>query len=330
VEKGKVIIRIKDEYELQGGIGKIDLYWSNTGMRLCNRVACCKQNPEFKDSKNQPEELKCKISRADPECGTAEDRRRTVSPAKPQAARMPPGAAWSTGWQAERWGGQAGASEKKTGTMKTRTQIHYNVRLARLFADRQAGVCDVKLSWVWLVLVIFLLALPAQAADPVLVGQWPGWQRGPACGVAVNGHYAYMALGNAGMAVIDVSNPAKPQRVGGCKTGGAAVGVAVSGNYVYVADGSAGLVVIDVSDPANPQLVGGHVTMLGAEGVAVSGKYAYVADGPLGLLVIDVSDPANPRCVGGCDTDGWASGVAVSGNYAYVADGSAGLQVIDV
>jgi len=34
MEKGKVIIRIKDEYELQGGIGRIDLYWSNTGMRL--------------------------------------------------------------------------------------------------------------------------------------------------------------------------------------------------------------------------------------------------------------------------------------------------------
>jgi hypothetical protein len=37
--------------------------------------------------------------------------------------------------------------------------------------------------------------------------------------------------------VIDVSDPANPQRVGGYDTSGSARGVAVSGNYAYVADG---------------------------------------------------------------------------------------------
>jgi hypothetical protein len=128
--------------------------------------------------------------------------------------------------------------------MKTRTQIRYDVRLARLFADRQAGACSVKLSWVWLVLVILLLALPAQAADPVLVGQWPGWQRGTACGVAVKGHYAYMALEEAGMAVIDVSNQAKPRWVSCYGTSGWANDFAVSGNYACVADDNWGLQVL--------------------------------------------------------------------------------------
>lgn len=58
--------------------------------------------------------------------------------------------------------------------------------------------------------------------------------------------------------MIDVSNPASPQRVGGYDTSGsAAVGVAVSGNFAYVADENAGLQVIDVSNPANPRRVGG-------------------------------------------------------------------------
>ena len=35
--------------------------------------------------------------------------------------------------------------------------------------------------------------------------------------------------------VIDVSNPASPQRVGGYDTSGEAYGVAVSGNFAYVA-----------------------------------------------------------------------------------------------
>ena len=36
--------------------------------------------------------------------------------------------------------------------------------------------------------------------------------------------------------MIDVSNPANPQRVGGYDTSGYAHGVAVSGNYAYVAE----------------------------------------------------------------------------------------------
>ncbi len=59
--------------------------------------------------------------------------------------------------------------------------------------------------------------------------------------MAVSGNYAYVADGLAGLQVIDVSNPANPQRVGGYDTSGYAHGVAVSGNYAYVADDYGGL-----------------------------------------------------------------------------------------
>ena len=68
--------------------------------------------------------------------------------------------------------------------------------------------------------------------------------------------------------VIDVSNPASPQRVGGYDTSGYAYGVAASGNFAYVADGTNGLQVIDVSNPATLQRVGGHDTSGEALGVA--------------------------------------------------------------
>jgi hypothetical protein len=119
--------------------------------------------------------------------------------------------------------------------------------------------------------------------------------------------------------VIQVSNPTKPQRVGGCNTIAYAQGVAVSGNYVYVAEGGAGLEVIDVSDPANPRRVGGYDDTRGyARDVTVSGNYAYVAYDYAGLEVIDVSNPANPQRVVGYDTRGYAEAVSVSGSYAYV------------
>ena len=167
----------------------------------------------------------------------------------------------------------------------------------------------------------------ALGVDVVRVG---GCVTGWAQGVAVAGNYAYVADNSGGLQVIDISNPANPQRVGGYDTTGFAYGVAVARNYAYVADYAAGLQVIDISNPANPQRVGGYDTAGLAYGVAVAGSYAYVAYYGAGLQVIDISNPANPQRVGGYDTAGAAVGVAVAGNYAYVADGGAGLQVISI
>jgi len=85
-----------------------------------------------------------------------------------------------------------------------------------------------------------LCALAADL-DPVLRGRWPGFVRGWAQSVAIQNGYAFVAAGGGGLFIIDVSNPANPQRVGGYDTGGEAYGVAVSGNYAYVADGYGGL-----------------------------------------------------------------------------------------
>ena len=171
----------------------------------------------------------------------------------------------------------------------------------------------------------------APRLQPLLPAKWPTFSRGQPYDVKVVGSYAYVVLGQAGLAVFDVSNPANPVQVGGYDTIGFAHSVAVSGNYAYVADSDAGLQVIDVSNPTKCARVGGYDTDGHASNVAVSGNYAYVADADAGLQVIDVSDPTNCVRVGGYDTSGWAWGVAVSGNYAYVADGyDSGLQVIDV
>ena len=160
----------------------------------------------------------------------------------------------------------------------------------------------------------------------------------------MSGNYAYLAgwkygggLEQAGLEVIDVSNPANPQRVGNWMYdfgfGGSdsrVQAVAVRGNYAYVVDAVWGLQVINVSNPANPQWVGGDFASGANLDVAVSGNYAYVADGTLGLRIVNVSNPANPQQVGSYNTSGEAYGVALSGNYAYVADWGAGLQVINV
>ena len=163
---------------------------------------------------------------------------------------------------------------------------------------------------------------------PALVGSYD--TSGYAYGVAVSGTLAYVADGDSGLQIIDVSNPAAPTLRGTYNTSGYAYGVAVSGTLAYVADDDSGLQIIDVSNPAAPTLRGTYDTSGYAWGVAVSGTLAYVADDDSGLQIIDVSNPAAPTLRGTYDTSGYACGVAVSGTLAYVADDDSGLQIIDV
>jgi len=163
-------------------------------------------------------------------------------------------------------------------------------------------------------------------ASPTVVGKTPPLPD-VVRGVYVAGGYAYVADHNAGLRVVDVSNPANPMEVGFYHTPGNVEAVAVAGDYAYVAAG--GLRVVDVSDPTTPVEVGFYEH---GGSVAVAGIYAYIASGN-SLRVVDVSDPFNPEEVGFYDTLASTKGVAVAGDYAYVvfaAEGGSSLQIIDI
>ena len=67
---------------------------------------------------------------------------------------------------------------------------------------------------------------------------------GCARSLTISGSYAYIADGEGGLRIIDVSSPSSPQEVGFFDTDGEAFGVTVNGNYVYVADGDNGMYII--------------------------------------------------------------------------------------
>jgi hypothetical protein len=157
---------------------------------------------------------------------------------------------------------------------------------------------------------------------------------GPSLGVAMAGHYAYVASYEAGFQVVDISDPAHPVTVGSVDTPGAAQDVAIAGNYAYVADGQAGgLQVIDISDPAHPVIVGSLLTPGGPVSVSISGHFAYLAAFRAcnGLVIVDISDPTSPTLASGSDACGtYAYDIAVAGHFAYLADENHGLVVFDV
>jgi hypothetical protein len=152
------------------------------------------------------------------------------------------------------------------------------------------------------------------------------------------GNLVYIAIGSAGLTVVDVSLPSQPQTVGRLGTQGYAVDVAVSGNLICVADGR-GMRVVDVSDPTHPEQISSHEVEadIGVWGVAISGSFAYLAEQqglypplPGRLSILDLSDPRRPQPVGAIDIPrtGWS--VTVADNVAYVAQIQEGLRIIQV
>ncbi|MCK4251080.1 T9SS type A sorting domain-containing protein, partial [candidate division WOR-3 bacterium] len=123
--------------------------------------------------------------------------------------------------------------------------------------------------------------------------------------------------------VLDVNNPASPQKVieignPGVPGGGWIGGLTVIDTLLYIAIGYRGLWIYNVANPYAPVRLGTCDTE-DACGVAVSGDYAYVADYDSGLVIIDISQPSAPVMVGSLYLGPAARGVAVLDTFAYVA-----------
>jgi len=179
--------------------------------------------------------------------------------------------------------------------------------------------------------VLFWLSFP-----PIVGAQIVGSADTPgsANAVVVAGGYAYIADSDAGLTIVDVSDPTDPQVVGTIDTPGTAGGVDFAGGTAYVADYGGGLRLFDVSDPTAPSALGYTDTAGNARNVVVSGTIAFVADDLGDLTIVDVSSSSSPSVVASFPVTGMALDVDVSGTVVAVSTGlsgvQAGLEIIDV
>jgi len=149
----------------------------------------------------------------------------------------------------------------------------------------------------------------------------------------VSAGYIYVADGESGLRVLDVTDPASPFEVGNyAPSEGAFSEVAIFGRTAYVIDPEFGLRLIDVTDPYSPLEVGsvGVDINVPLADVTVSSDCAYVASYD-GFHVIEVSTPSSPFEVGFLPGDvywgaGWAA--AYRGGFAYTVGHA--FSVIDV
>ncbi len=153
---------------------------------------------------------------------------------------------------------------------------------------------------------------------------------GKAQDVQVSNNYAYIADGDHGIQIIDLSDKTNPYIMGNFDTPGSAYGVFIKGNYAYVADGVSGIAIIDVSDKAEPVQSAIFDTGGNARDIFVEGDYAYVANEIYGVQMINIKDKTDPQIMGTFDTPEIPTGIFINNNYAFVTAGKSGFTVIEI
>jgi len=142
-------------------------------------------------------------------------------------------------------------------------------------------------------------------------------------GICIVDTITYLAIGDDGLILINVSNPSFPDTIQSYITSGHAIDLAVQDTLIYIVD-SDSLLIWNISNPFSLFPVSAIDMPTGCYGVCVLGSYAYVAclsnfgnDGR--LVVVDISNPLLPQIASTVNNiDGDPIDVHVLGNYAYV------------
>ncbi len=153
--------------------------------------------------------------------------------------------------------------------------------------------------------------------------------------ITIGGHYLYITA-DAGIAVINVDNPMKPQLASIIPLNHARRS-ALQFRYLFVTDNT-GLRIVDITHAEKPRIIeNAHIKLASANGIYLARTYAYVANGRQGLAIIDIEKPEQPSLYQMFNADGQLNdardviiGSTNASLFAYVADGENGLKVLQL
>lgn len=142
-----------------------------------------------------------------------------------------------------------------------------------------------------------------------------GHAGGPSNGIAVQNGYAFIGLGPE-LAVLDISDPHNPRRIGYSLLYDDVKDIAVSGQYAYAA--GSGLYIVDISSPERPVLRG-SLPYEPAKRVKVQGQHALLMGSDF-LLVVQIDPPGKPQSRGvlWSEMETSFTDLAIAGDFAFL------------
>jgi hypothetical protein len=152
--------------------------------------------------------------------------------------------------------------------------------------------------------------------------------------VQIKDNLAYIAQGEVGLMIINVSDPKNPVTVSVTSDDvrGYSSKIAMKDSVVYLAAGSFGVTVLDVSNPAEPVVTASNLSIKPAKNLYVMGDFLFTPISEQGLKVSEISYPTQPDIRGNTKTPGYAHDIVVTSdtNYMMVASGELGLSMFDI
>jgi|GEM_PF-2092947 len=139
-------------------------------------------------------------------------------------------------------------------------------------------------------------------------------------GICIKDSLVYLASGNYGLRIIDVTDVDNPEEIAAMENLGFALDVEAADDYVFVASGYDGIFCIDAANPEYLILTDAYNTLGYAEKIYCSGDIVYVADGSCGTAVLDASDAANLELITYIDTPSYTAALARTGDLLFVLD----------
>lgn len=150
--------------------------------------------------------------------------------------------------------------------------------------------------------------------------------------VVVKDSTAYLAQGEGGLLVADISNPAKPKIITTITSiRGYNYKIALYDSIIYLASGTYGVNIIDISNPINPIFQNDVRDIGNVKDFGFYSKWLLIATSEVGVTLAENSFPTNPDVRGSLVTPGFAQGIAISIDsvFAIIASGETGLAFFD-
>lgn len=156
--------------------------------------------------------------------------------------------------------------------------------------------------------------------------------------IIVKDNFAYIAQGEGGFVVFDVSNRNAPVELAyeADSLKGYAYKLILNNSFVYIAAGAFGVSTINVSNPANPFVGFTNLQIKPARSFEIVStpeyRFLLTASDEWGVTIAEASEPVYPQTRGYFYTHGFAKGLCVTPDsiYILVACGEMGLSVINV
>ncbi len=157
------------------------------------------------------------------------------------------------------------------------------------------------------------------------------WLGSPIGDVDLVGDLAFVAAGDEGLQILDVSDPRAPAVLGSLPFTNATLRITVRDGIAFVSDDQWVLHAIDVTDPENPADLGSlYASPSFINEIECVGDLLYLPTSVGGLRILDVSDMANPSLVNVVDGDPYTLDVSIDGDRLYVASGERSVRVFDM